>query len=149
MDSEKGLHCCGPTSLDKASKQSITASVCPYVQACGELAWTKYQGYGRDNTSTVTELLASFFVLYHKVIERWSRERSTGLRCDLQLCSPQLNIMQAVVTQCCRSMLCLMRGAHGVIHAGTELLLQLSFHACLPLPLSLQFCAMVLLYLQH
>lgn len=52
------------------------------VQACGEVAWTKYHSYGRDNKSTVTELLASFFVLYHQVLERWSRERSTGLRYD-------------------------------------------------------------------
>ena len=54
------------------------------MQACGEVAWTKYHGYGRDNTSTLTELLASFFVLYHKVVERWSRERSTGLRYSAQ-----------------------------------------------------------------
>ena len=49
-------------------------------QGCGEMAWTKYQGYGQANRSSLTELLASFFVLYHTAVRRWSLERTSGLR---------------------------------------------------------------------
>ena len=49
-------------------------------QACGEQACTKFVGYGQANSASLTELLASFFVLYHTAVQRWSRERSTGLR---------------------------------------------------------------------
>lgn len=49
-------------------------------QACGEQARTKFVGYGKANSASLTELLASFFVLYHTAVQRWSRERSTGLR---------------------------------------------------------------------
>ena len=49
-------------------------------QACGEQARTKFVGYGQANSSSLTELLASFFVLYHTAVQRWSRERSSGLR---------------------------------------------------------------------
>ncbi len=49
-------------------------------QACGEQARTKFVGYGQANTASLTELLASFFVLCHTAVQRWSRERSTGLR---------------------------------------------------------------------
>ncbi|KAA6421869.1 MAG: hypothetical protein FRX49_08188 [Trebouxia sp. A1-2] len=50
------------------------------LEACGEQARTKFVGYGKANSASLTELLASFFVLYHTAVQRWSRERSTGLR---------------------------------------------------------------------
>ncbi|KAL0048376.1 hypothetical protein WJX82_001914 [Trebouxia sp. C0006] len=50
------------------------------LEACGEQACTKFVGYGQANSASLTELLASFFVLYHTAVQRWSRERSTGLR---------------------------------------------------------------------
>ncbi len=59
-------------------------------QACGEQAWTKFVGYGQANSASLTELLASFFVLYHTAVQRWSRERSSGLRYMLPLQSKAL-----------------------------------------------------------
>ncbi|DBA89170.1 hypothetical protein WJX77_005588 [Trebouxia sp. C0004] len=50
------------------------------LEACGEQAWTEFVGYGKANSASLTDLLASFFVLCHTAVQRWSRERSTGLR---------------------------------------------------------------------
>lgn len=59
-----------------------TLNVCVAMrQACGEEACAKYVGFGEANTSSLPELLASFFVLYHTAVRRWSLERTTGLRC--------------------------------------------------------------------
>ena len=55
-------------------------SFCVAFQYCGLSAATDYQGYGSGNDATLTELLASFFVLYYTAIKRWSIERTTGLR---------------------------------------------------------------------
>lgn len=73
------------------------------VQECGETAAWSFKDFGADNVATLTELLASFFVLYHTCIAQWCRDRSNGMRyrfLHLHVISNTLNTMFPVFCSC-------------------------------------------------
>ena len=73
------------------------------VQECGETAAWSFKDFGANNDATLTELLASFFVLYHTCIAQWCRDRSNGMRyrfLHLHVISNTFNTMFPVFCSC-------------------------------------------------